>query len=98
MPTLNWIGKEAVVNHHNEVPFHLLKDVPALACGEPGDGNLIVQGDNLVALLMKQWSALISAMKYGLAIKVMLFPNAKLFSVRLFLILFLVVGQLDMLY
>ncbi|MEW6487167.1 MAG: site-specific DNA-methyltransferase [Thermodesulfobacteriota bacterium] len=50
MPTLNWIGKEAVVNHHLEVPFHLLKDVPELACGEPGSGNLIVQGDNLVAL------------------------------------------------
>lgn len=50
MPTLNWIGKEAVVNHHRQVPFHLLKDVPDLACGKPGDGNLIVQGDNLVAL------------------------------------------------
>ena len=50
MPTLNWIGKEAVVNHHLQVPFHLLKDVPDLACGEPGSGNLIVQGDNLVAL------------------------------------------------
>lgn len=50
MPTLNWIGKEAVVNHHHQVPFRLLKDVPELACGEPGDGNLIVQGDNLVAL------------------------------------------------
>lgn len=50
MPTLNWIGKDAVVNHHNRVPFHMLKDVPDLACGKPGDGNLIVQGDNLVAL------------------------------------------------
>ncbi len=50
MPTLNWIGKEAVVNHHQQVPFHLLKDVPELACGDPGSGNLIVQGDNLVAL------------------------------------------------
>lgn len=50
MPTLNWIGKEAVVNHHLQVPFHLLKDVPDLACGEPGEGNLIVQGDNLIAL------------------------------------------------
>lgn len=36
MPTLNWIGKEAVVNHHHHVPFHLLKDVPDLACGESG--------------------------------------------------------------
>ena len=50
MPTLNWIEKEAVVTHHLQVPFHLLKDVPDLACGQPGDGNLIVQGDNLVAL------------------------------------------------
>lgn len=50
MPTLNWIGKDAVVKHHQQVPFHLLKDVPDLACGDPGSGNLIVQGDNLVAL------------------------------------------------
>lgn len=50
MPTLNWIGKEAVVNHHLQVPFHLLKDVPNLACGSPGGGNLIIQGDNLIAL------------------------------------------------
>lgn len=38
------------MNHHLQVPFHLLKDVPELACGKPGDGNLIVEGDNLVAL------------------------------------------------
>jgi adenine-specific DNA-methyltransferase len=50
MPTLNWIGKDAVVNHHHKVPFHLLKDVPDLSVGDPGSGNLIVQGDNLVAL------------------------------------------------
>jgi site-specific DNA-methyltransferase (adenine-specific)/adenine-specific DNA-methyltransferase len=50
MPTLNWIGKQAVVNHHREVPFHLLKDVPELSCGDPGSGNLIVEGDNLIAL------------------------------------------------
>ena len=50
MPTLNWIGKETVVNHHMQVPFRLLKDVPELGCGDPGSGNLIVQGDNLEAL------------------------------------------------
>ena len=38
------------MNHHLHVPFHLLKDVPDLACGDPGSGNLIVQGDNLEAL------------------------------------------------
>ena len=25
MPTLNWIDKEAVVKHHQEVPFRLLE-------------------------------------------------------------------------
>lgn len=50
MPTLNWIGKEAVINHHLDVPFHLLKDVSELSCGDPGSGNLIVEGDNLLAL------------------------------------------------
>jgi len=50
VPTLNWIGKEAVENHHLQVPFHLLKDVADLACGDHGSGNLIVEGDNLVAL------------------------------------------------
>jgi len=50
MPTLNWIGKKAVVNHHHAVPFHLLKDVPELSIGDPGSGNMIVEGDNLLAL------------------------------------------------
>jgi len=50
MPTLNWIGRKAVENHHLQVPFHLLKDVPDLSVGDPGTGNLIVEGDNLLAL------------------------------------------------
>lgn len=50
MPTLNWIGKEAVVRHHKEVPFRLLEPVPDLSCGDSESGNLIVQGDNLHAL------------------------------------------------
>ena len=50
MPTLDWIGKEAVRQHHHEVPFHLLREVPDLGAGDPEAGNLLVQGDNLVAL------------------------------------------------
>ncbi len=50
MPTLNWIGKEAVVKHHKEVPFRLLEPVPEFSCGAADSGNLIVQGDNLHAL------------------------------------------------
>lgn len=50
MPTLSWIGKEAVENHHNEVPFRLLKRNNKLSVGEADSGNLLVQGDNLEAL------------------------------------------------
>jgi adenine-specific DNA-methyltransferase len=50
MPTLDWIGKKAVVEHHKQVPFHLLKGNDALSVGDPGSGNLLVQGDNLLAL------------------------------------------------
>ena len=53
MPTLEWIGKQAVVNHLHSVPFHLLKDVPDLSVGDPGTGNLIVQGDDLRQILRK---------------------------------------------
>lgn len=50
MPKLDWIGKKAVVNHHREVPFHLLRENPDLSAGDPASGNLLVQGDNLLAL------------------------------------------------
>lgn len=47
MASLQWIGKEAVVGHHREVPYHLLRGNPALSVGENGgvgSGNLLVQG------------------------------------------------------
>ncbi len=50
MPTLNWIGKAAVVTHHKDVPFRLLEPVPGLSVGDAESGNIIVQGDNLHAL------------------------------------------------
>lgn len=54
MPTLNWIGKDAVVRHHEDVPYRLLEPVPELSHTDPNapddSGNLIVQGDNLHAL------------------------------------------------
>lgn len=50
MPTLNWIGKEAVERHHKHVPIRLLEPQPDLSCGDTESGNLIVQGDNLHAL------------------------------------------------
>ncbi|RLA39104.1 MAG: site-specific DNA-methyltransferase, partial [Gammaproteobacteria bacterium] len=50
MPTLDWIGKKAVVKHHKDVPYRLLEPVAELSHGDPDSGNLIVQGDNLHAL------------------------------------------------
>ena len=54
MPTLNWIGKDKVVNHHHKVPFCVLKhekrfDAPD---GLPANSidNKIIHGDNLYAL------------------------------------------------
>ncbi len=48
MASLNWIGKQAVVNHDKEVPFKLLKKVKSASVGT--SQNLIVHGDNLEAL------------------------------------------------
>lgn len=50
MPTLDWIGKQAVVNHHREVPYRLVHCDGELSAGDPDAGNLLVQGDNLEAL------------------------------------------------
>jgi adenine-specific DNA-methyltransferase len=50
MPKLTWIGKEAVEKHHQDVPTHLLEPIPELSYGDCDSGNLIVQGDNLIAL------------------------------------------------
>ena len=50
MPTLNWIGKEAVVEHHRHVPTRLLECDRELSVGDPEAENLLVEGDNLEAL------------------------------------------------
>jgi hypothetical protein len=34
MPTLNWIGKSAVVEHHKQAPFHLLRGRAESSVGE----------------------------------------------------------------
>ena len=48
MPILNWIGKDAVVNHDKDVPFRLLKKNKSKSVGD--SENLIIEGDNLEAL------------------------------------------------
>ena len=50
MPTLNWLGKTAVVHQHKEVTYRLLHCDEKLSAGDLDAGNLLVQGDNLEAL------------------------------------------------
>lgn len=56
MPTLHWIGKEKVVNHHQDVPFKVLEHKYGFDASsgklnqETGTGNKIIHGDNLEAL------------------------------------------------
>lgn len=51
MPTLNWIGKDKVVNHHLDVPMRTLEKQYTFASeGHDDDGNMIIHGDNLDAL------------------------------------------------
>ncbi|GMV11655.1 MAG: hypothetical protein ABS52_16095 [Gemmatimonadetes bacterium SCN 70-22] len=45
MPTLDWIGKRAVLNHHREIPFHLLKQDAEISAGDTSAGNLLLEGD-----------------------------------------------------
>lgn len=49
MPTLHWIGKEKVINHHLDVPYRVL-DHRYTFNSEEKSGNKIIHGDNLEAL------------------------------------------------
>ena len=48
MPTLEWIGKEKVINHHQDVPYRVL-DKKYTYNGDTSE-NMIIHGDNLLAL------------------------------------------------
>lgn len=55
MPTLEWIGKDKVVNHHQEVPYRALErqysyDEAGQHTEDNGSENMIIHGDNLEAL------------------------------------------------
>ena len=56
MPTLTWIGKDKVVNHHHDVPYRVLEHKYGFRAEDDGDrtpttsGNKIIHGDNLEAL------------------------------------------------
>ncbi|HEY5124407.1 MAG TPA: site-specific DNA-methyltransferase [Ignavibacteria bacterium] len=56
MPEINFHGKSAVQKY--KPPFHLLKKDKKLSYGKKNSGNLIIEGDNLLALkaLMPQYA------------------------------------------
>jgi adenine-specific DNA-methyltransferase len=47
MPTLNWLGKDKVINHHQDVPFRVLDRKYGYGADS---GNILIHGDNLDAL------------------------------------------------
>ncbi len=57
MPSLNWIGKEDVVNAHKKVPFRLLNKMDSKSTGKDFK-NLVIKGDNLegIKALMPYYS------------------------------------------
>ena len=55
MPTLDWIGKGKVVNHHLDVPYRVMErvysyDQAGQHDADNGSENMIIHGDNLEAL------------------------------------------------
>lgn len=48
MPTLEWIGKEKVINHHQQVPYRVLEE--KYTYNAERSDNMIIRGDNLEAL------------------------------------------------
>lgn len=48
MPILDWIGKDKVITHHQQVPYRVLEH--QYSYGQPDSGNMIIHGDNLDAL------------------------------------------------
>lgn len=51
MPTIQFKGKNIIWNHHLSVPYHTLEEIEDLHFQpEKADGNIIVEGDNLIAL------------------------------------------------
>ena len=48
MPTLEWIGKDKVINHHQNVPYRVLEK--KYTYNAEHSDNMIIRGDNLEAL------------------------------------------------
>ena len=70
MSILNWLGKDKVINHHQEVPYCVLEK--SYTYGTQDTGNMIIHSDNLDAL-----KALLP--KYEGQVKYVYRPNLQLY-------------------
>ncbi len=61
MPKLDWIGKQYVVNHTDEVPFRLLERVPETSMGEDRVTN---EDSRYKERLGNDWAALDTERRY----------------------------------
>ncbi len=50
MPSLTWLTRDADLKRASQVPYRLLEEAPDLSYGDPENGNMLIQGDNLDAL------------------------------------------------
>lgn len=50
LPSLHWLGKDAVLNHHLDVPYKTLELKDSFNCEKGASENKIIHGDNLEAL------------------------------------------------
>lgn len=52
MPTITWVGKDKVINHHHDVPFRILSEQYQFNASDQNNSteNRIINGDNLEAL------------------------------------------------
>ena len=50
MPLLNWVNDTRARSAASEVPFHLLKKISSYGDKSEAKKNLLIQGDNLLAL------------------------------------------------
>ena len=50
MPVLDWLGKDKIIDHHQEVPFRVLERRWSFGDEDGATSNMIVKGDDLEAL------------------------------------------------
>ena len=50
MPILNWLTRDEDIRAASRLPYRLLEEAPNLSAGDRDSENILLQGDNLVAL------------------------------------------------